>query len=106
VRADDAVIDQPNLILKGGILTMSKMLKVTPNDDYTLLIEFEQGNKIIFDMKDLIKTLPFSSLADLSRFKNITLEDKAIRWPEPIPGEKSIYPPRITVDNMLFTIRE
>jgi hypothetical protein len=30
---------------------MSKILKVTPNDDYTLLVEFEHGNKIIFDMK-------------------------------------------------------
>lgn len=85
---------------------MSKMLKVTPNEDYTLLVEFEYGNKIIFNMRDLIKTLPFSSLEDLSHFKDITLEEKAIRWPEPIPGEKSIYPPRITVDNMLFTIRE
>lgn len=85
---------------------MSKMLKVTPNDDYTLLVEFEHGNKIIFNMREHIKTLPFSSLEDLSRFKDITLEEKAIRWPEPITGKKSIYPLRITVDNMLFTIRE
>ncbi len=85
---------------------MSKMLKVTANDDYTLLVEFEHGNKIIFNMRELIKTIPFSSLKDLSRFKDITLEEKAIRWPEPIPGEHSIYPPRITVDNMLFAIRE
>lgn len=85
---------------------MSKMLRVTPNDDYTLLIEFEHGNKIIFDMRELIRTLPFSSLEDISRFKDITLEEKAILWPEPVPGKKSLYPPRITVDNMLFTIRE
>lgn len=84
---------------------MSKMLKVTPNDDYTLLVEFEQGNKIIFNMRELIKTLPFSSLEDLSRFKDITLEEKAILWPDPIPGKKTIIPLRLTVDNMLFTIR-
>jgi hypothetical protein len=29
---------------------MSRMLKVTPNDDYTLLVEFEHGHKIIFNM--------------------------------------------------------
>jgi hypothetical protein len=57
-------------------------------------------------MRELIRTVPFSSLEDLSCFKDITLEEKAIRWPDPVPGEKSIYPPRITVDNMLFTIRE
>jgi hypothetical protein len=77
---------------------LSKILKVTPNDDYTLLVEFEHGNKIIFNM-------PFSSLEDLSRFKDITLEEKAICWPEPVPDEKSIMPLRLTVDNMLFTIR-
>lgn len=85
---------------------MSKILKVTPNDDYTLLVEFEHGNKIIFNMAPLIKTIPYSSLEDLSRFKNITLEEKAIRWPDPIPGQKTMFPLRLTVDNMLFAIRE
>jgi len=85
---------------------MSKMLKVTPGDDYTLLVEFERGNRILFDMKDLIETMPYSSLKDLSRFKNLTLEEKAIRWPDPNPGEAALYPVRLTVDNILFAIRE
>lgn len=84
---------------------MSKIVKVTPNDDYTLLVEFERGNKIIFNMYDLINTMPFSSLKDLSRFKDITLEEKAICWPEPVPNEKSFIPLRLTVDNILFAIR-
>ena len=71
---------------------MSKMLKVTPTDDYTLLVEFENGNLIVFNMKDLIETMPYSSLKDLNRFKNITLEEKAICWPDPIPG-KARYTP-------------
>ncbi len=84
---------------------MSKILKVTPNDDYTLLVEFEHGNKIIFDMRDIIKTMPFSSLEDLNRFKDVTVEEKAICWPELEPDKKSIIPLRLTVDNMLFAIR-
>jgi hypothetical protein len=84
---------------------MSKILKVTPYDDYTLLVEFEHGNKIIFNMRDIIKTIPFNSLEDLNRFKDIAVEEKAICWPEPVSGEKSIIPLRLTVDNMLFTIR-
>lgn len=28
---------------KGGVNSMNKILKVTPNDDYTLLVEFEHG---------------------------------------------------------------
>lgn len=85
---------------------MSRILKVTPNDDYTLLVEFEHGHKIIFNMGELIKTIPYSSLADLGRFKDITLEQKAIRWPDPKAPEKSMMPVRLTVDNMLFAIRE
>lgn len=85
---------------------MSKIIKVTPNGDYTLLVEFEHGNKIIFNMRELIKTIPFSSLEDLGRFKDVTLEEKAICWPEPISGRKSMLPLRLTVDNMLFTIRD
>jgi len=82
------------------------MLRVTPNDDYSLLVEFEHGNKIVFNMRELIKTMPYSSLQDLDRFKNITLEEKAIRWPDPVPGQRTVLPIRLTVDNMLFAIRE
>ena len=81
-------------------------LKVTPNDDYTLLVEFEHGNKIIFNMSQLIKTIPYYSLNDPERFKDITLEEKAIRWPDPVADQRSIMPIRLTVDNMLFTIWE
>lgn len=35
---------------------MSKILKVTPGDDYTLLVKFEQGNKILFNMKPMLKS--------------------------------------------------
>jgi hypothetical protein len=38
-------------------------------------------------------------------FRNITLEEKAIRWPAAgKPGQS--MPVRLTVDNMLFAIRE
>jgi hypothetical protein len=74
---------------------MSKILKVTPNDDYTLLVEFKHGNKIIFNMRDIIKTIPFSRLEDLNRFKDILLEEKAICWPEPVPGRKKHHTPAI-----------
>lgn len=36
---------------------------MTPNDDYTLLVEFEGDNKIIFNMRDLIATMPTKALA-------------------------------------------
>lgn len=85
---------------------MSKMLKVTANDDYTLLVEFEGNNKIFFDMKKLIQTMPYYSLNDLKRFKNFTLEEKAICWPDVGRPDLLMRPVRLTVDDMLFTIRE
>ncbi|MGI6422809.1 MAG: hypothetical protein ACOX0N_11535 [Syntrophomonadaceae bacterium] len=57
-------------------------------------------------MRDIIKTMPFSSLANLRRFKDITVEEEAICWPESVPDEKSIVPLRLMVDTVLFTIRE
>lgn len=84
---------------------MSRILNVTPNDDYTLLIKFEQGNEILFNMKPMLKSLPYRILNDLTRFRNITLEEKAICWPDPDAPDESIVPLRLTVDNILFTIR-
>jgi hypothetical protein len=90
---------------KGGPGLMSRILNVTPNDDYTLLIKFEQGNEILFNMKPMLKSLPYRILNDLTRFRNITLEEKAICWPDPAAPDESIVPLRLTVDNILFTIR-
>lgn len=85
---------------------MSKILRVIPNDDYTLLVEFEHGHKIMFNMTQLIRTIPYSSLKDLRHFKDITLEEKAILWPDPKTPKRSMMPLRLTVDNILFAIRE
>lgn len=85
---------------------MSKILKVTANEDYTLLVEFEHGHKIHFNMQKLIRTMPYSSLNDLERFKTITVEEKAIHWPDVGNPEMRMVPVRLTVDNMLFTIRD
>lgn len=41
-------------LMRKGSDAVSRIIKATSNDDYTLLIEFEHGNKILFDMKELI----------------------------------------------------
>jgi Protein of unknown function (DUF2442). len=82
---------------------MSKIIGVTPNNDYTILIEFEHSNKILFNMRELIKTIPFQALKDIEQFKNIGFEDKAVYW----KGEKqTVIPARLTVDNILFALRD
>lgn len=85
---------------------ISRILKATANDDYTLLLEFENGNKIIFNMCHLIKTMPYYSLNDLERFRNLSLEEKAIRWPDVVSDGSTVMPVRLTIDNILFAIRD
>jgi hypothetical protein len=79
---------------------------VVPNDDYTLLIEFEHGNKILFNMQRLIKTIPFSMLSDPERFRAVTVEDKALCWHDTGNPKQRLMPVRLTVDNILFMIRD
>ncbi|HOF99900.1 MAG: hypothetical protein BWY35_01302 [Firmicutes bacterium ADurb.Bin248] len=71
---------------------MSKIIKSTPNDEYTLPVEFEHGGKIVFSMMPLIKTIPYGSPEDLERFRDIALEEKAIRRPDSVPGRKTMPP--------------
>lgn len=85
---------------------MSKILRAAANDDYTLLVEFEGNHKILFDMKELIQTMPYYSLNDLERFRDFTIEEDAIRWKDVGVFELGVRPVRLTVDDILFTIRE
>lgn len=85
---------------------MSKLLSAMANDDHTLLIEFEYGNKVVFNMKKLVKTMPYRSLNDLDHFKNLTIENKTIIWPNARSPDGRAQPVKITVDDILFTIRE
>ena len=85
---------------------MSKVVSVLPNDDYTLLIEFEGGNKILFNMQKLVNTLPYLSLKNLECFRNIKIEDQTLCWEDPKHARPTMLPARLTVDNILFTIRD
>lgn len=85
---------------------MAKITRATPEQGYVLRIEFEGGSSVIFNMSELIKTLPYYSLNDLERFRDFTVEPKAIRWKDvEVPGQAPM-PVRLTVDTILFAIRE
>ncbi|WPC40243.1 DUF2442 domain-containing protein [Clostridium sp. JS66] len=85
---------------------MSRITKVTPNDDYSILIEFEGGNKILFNMQRLVNTIRYSSLKDIERFRNIRIEDKTIFWQEVGSSKQNIIPIMLTLDNILFALRD
>lgn len=82
---------------------MSKIIGVTPNDDFTILISFDNGNKILLNMQNQIRSLPFWGLQDIEKFKKVYFEDKAVFWED---EKHTACPERLTVDNILFTIRD
>ena len=83
---------------------MSRITAVTPNDDYTLLIALESEDKIIFNMRKLVKTVAFRRLDNLQYFKQVGFEDKAICWGENV--SQSCFPERLTLDDILFSLRD
>lgn len=87
------------------VRVISRIVKVVPKDDYMLLIEFEYGNSILFNMQKLIRTMPYQSLVDKENFKKIRVEDKAICW-ETGENQQLMIAVRLTVDNILFHIRD
>lgn len=46
-----------------------KVIKVIPNDDYTVLVSFENGKKVLYDMKDNLEGEVFQPLNDINVFK-------------------------------------
>ena len=57
-------------------------------------------------MQRLIKTIPYNALNDFERFKNIKVEDKALYWDDIGTPGQTLMPVRLTIDNILFAIRD
>ena len=53
---------------------MSKIVNVTPTDDYTLLVELSNHHRIVCDMKPRLQAVRFCELEDLSKFKAVKVE--------------------------------
>lgn len=85
---------------------MSRIINVTPSDDYAISIEFEHGNKLLFNMKMLVNTLPYVRLNDLDYFKMVKFDDKTVYWGESAIGIRNLFPIRLSVDNILCMLRD
>jgi len=57
-----------------------KVLKVTPKEDYTLLVEYENNEKKIFDVKPYFNFKPFIELKNLVLFKTVKVGGLSIEW--------------------------
>ena len=58
-----------------------KIIAVTPNDDLTLTITFNNDESRIYDMRETLNKPEFSSIRTLERFKSAYIDDAgAIAW--------------------------
>lgn len=54
---------------------MSRIVLVTPSENYTLEIELDNRHKIIFDMKPRLGAVRFCSLSDVNKFNAVRIEN-------------------------------
>lgn len=64
------------------------VVRVEARSDYTLLIEFENGEKRVFDMQPYLDRKPFMLLKHSPLFIRASVENGTVVW----PGEIDISP--------------
>ncbi|MBL0121639.1 MAG: DUF2442 domain-containing protein [Betaproteobacteria bacterium] len=64
------------------------VVKVEARAGYTLYLEFENGEKRLFDMSPYMDEKPFSQLKDHSRFAMASITNGTVGW----PGDIDIAP--------------
>jgi Protein of unknown function (DUF2442). len=75
------------------------------NEDYTVHIGFERGDKLVFNMHSQVKTIPYARPQNIDYFKTVRFDDKSIYWES--EGEKrGIIPLRFSLDSILFSLRD
>jgi hypothetical protein len=57
------------------------IVKVEAHSDHTLWLEFENGERRIFDMKPYLEKRPFQGLSALSLFLQAKVEFGTVVWP-------------------------
>ncbi len=59
-----------------------KIVRVSPNDDFTLILAFDNGEKRMLDVKPMLtKGTVFESFCDIKNFKRVYLDEQhCVSW--------------------------
>ena len=57
------------------------IVSVEGKPDFSLLLEFENGERRIFDMRPYLERKPFTRLSQLPLFLKATVESGTVAWP-------------------------
>lgn len=83
---------------------MSKIVNVRARDDYKLLIDFDDGSSLLFNMQKLVKTIPYFRLQDLVSFHTVKFDETSVYWKN-ADRKPEYLPLRLSIDAILFSLR-
>ncbi len=58
-----------------------RVVSVTPDDDFTLVLGFANGETRVFDCKPYLHEGVFRELADIGYFRRVTVMFGSVAWP-------------------------
>jgi hypothetical protein len=74
------------------------VIKVQPQADYQLVLEFNNGEQRRFDMRPLLAMKPWSRIASPSVFQRVRIDYGTVVW----PGEIDVAPETLYDDSIPF----
>lgn len=77
-------------------ISRPRAIAVTPADDYRLVVDFDNGEKKVFDVTPYIKGAWFSELRDVEYFRSVHIGGLSIEW----PNGQDICPDRLYEDSV------
>lgn len=84
---------------------MSKIVNVQAGDDHKLLIGFDDGSSITYNMQKKIGTIPYFRLNDLAFFRAVKFDEKYVYW-DTEDGKPEYSKLKISIDTILFSLRD
>ncbi len=90
--------------MKKGGRPMNEIVNVCAGDDYKLLIEFEDGSRITYNMQKLVGTLPYFRLKEPALFRTVKFDNKSVYW-DAGDEKPEYFPLRFSIDSILFSLR-
>ena len=79
---------------------MHKVISVIPQDDYKILVTFENGEQRIYNAVPLLTKPVFMPLKDISVFKKAYIEYGAVTWKDQDGNEVDICPDKMYMDSV------
>lgn len=60
---------------------MNKLISVTPQDDHTLVLVFDDGSQRLFDVRPYLDKGIFVELKNLAYFRQVRIAFGTVQWP-------------------------